>query len=260
MAKAAKPQYQHAGPVPTMTPQSAMVAHSKSKRKRLAKKGRWGDEVENMTAERWKKVIAVISNGGTRASAAGAVGISPQTIDAYLIVNIAAYKQIRDAMLVSNRREWRAELIDAVLNDLSMGMTLKAAAIHRGVKADRMGALYKLVRHDKSIREAYDDARELQAESFLDETLDIADDVSADRLKNGRVNHEAVNRSKIRIDTRWRAMGAMVKKRFGDHKHVELEGNIQVNHIALLTGARKRLEASKPKTITTIDNESGEQV
>jgi hypothetical protein len=249
MAKVPKPQFLHA-------PRPHHKAKPKSRKAVQAK-------ADAMTDVRWKKVIAAIANGGTRDEAAKKAGITTQTIDAYLISNISAYKQLRDAMLINNRRSWPTDLIEHIFDDLAMGMTLKAAALKNGVASDRMSSLYRIVRHDKQIREAYDDARELQAESFLDEVIDIADDSGDDRLENGRINHEVVNRSKLRIETRRFAMGSMVKKRFGDTKHVEHEGNITLNHIATLTGARKRLEKLRPGTAPTkvpvlIENETGD--
>jgi len=252
MAKADKPAHvlQHSGPAVKVSPNQPQNSKSK-KRKRIAR----GDG-ESMTQDTWRVVIESIANGGTRKDAAKAAGVSPQTIDAYLITNVAAYKQIRDAILLWNRRDWPTELIEQILDDLAMGMTLASAARKNGVPADKgkMSSLYRLMRKDAALREAYDEARELQAESFLDEIIDIADNTENDWQENGKANHEVVNRSRLRIDTRRFTMGAVVKRRFGDHKHVDVEGNIFVNHIGLLTNARKRIEKVKP---ALIDNETG---
>lgn len=264
MAKAAKPKpasLLHAGLSPKLSPSFPENPASSSKRKRLART----KIVERMTDERWRTVVNSIANGGTRPDAAKLAKISPQTIDAYLISNVSAYKQLRDATLAWNRREWPTELIEHIFDELALGNTLKGAAeMHGVVGVRKMSSLYRIVRKDKAIREAYDEARELQAESFLDEIIDIADDSSKDRLENGRINHEVVNRSKLKIDTRRFAMGAVVKKRFGDFKHVEHEGNLNLNHIATLTGARKRLEKLRPLKVEAsksepvlIENETG---
>jgi hypothetical protein len=262
MAKTQKPEFLHTSNTVKVSPDHQ---HGSKRRKRMGKVDDRIRKAEAMTEVRWKNIIAGIANGKTRLEVAKDVGLSPQSIDAYLISNVAAYKQMRDAAIVANRRSWPTELIEKVFDDLAMGMTLKAAALKNGVPADKLSNLYRIVRFDKQIREAYDDARQLQAESFLDEIIDIADDSQQDRLENGRINHEVVNRSKLKIDTRRFAMGAMVKKRFGDTKHVELEGNVTMNHIAMLTGARKRLEKVKPgSTYKTppviIDNETQTEV
>lgn len=265
MAKAAKPEpLLHTGPAPKLRPAFPGNKASSSKRKRLART----QITERMTDERWKAVVNAIAHGSTRPEAAKAAKISPQTIDAYLISNVSAYKQLRDAMLMWNRREWPTDLIERIFDDLAMGNTLKGAAAKHGVKGThKMSSLYRIVRKDKAIREAYDEARELQAESFLDEIIDIADDSSKDRLENGRINHEVVNRSKLKIETRRFAMGAVVKKRFGDFKHVEHEGNVSLNHVAMLTGARKRLEKVRPAQVeasksapVVIDNDTQTEV
>ena len=256
MAKAAKPQFLHAPGAVKVSPAQPQNNRSK-RRKRMARA-----DGHAMTDVRCKKVIAAIANGKTRPEAAKVAGITAQTIDAYLISNIAAYKQLRDAALIWNRRGWSHELIDEIMMAMASGLSLKRACLLHGC-GDRYDSLMALISRDKQIRGVYDDARELWAESFLDDTIDIADDSSEDRLENGKINHEVVNRSKLRIDARWRAMGAMVKKRFGDTKHVELEGSITLNHIATLTGARKRLEKLRPGTAptkvpVTIDNETGD--
>ncbi len=270
MAKAAKPNFQHVSE--TAAPKISK-ANKISKRQRLAvKTGVYKDKRaekhgqmrpnQAVTDVRWKKIITAIANGMSRPDAAKEVGITVQSIDAYLISNVAAYKQIRDAKLVWNRRGWDTELVEDVLNSMACGLSLKKSCVKHGIE-DRYFNLMRMIHSDKQIRAVYDDARELWAESFLDDTIDIADDSSQDRLDSGKINHEVVNRSKLRIDARWRAMGAMVKKRFGDSKHVEIEGSVTFSHIAMLTGARKRLEKIRPDTApqkipVTIENETGE--
>ncbi len=258
MAKAAKPDFQHIGTAVRTAPKMKQGVY---KDKRAAKYGEMRPN-QAMTDVRWKKIIAAMANGRTRKEAAKEVDLSVQSIDAYLISNVAAYKQLRDACSVWNRRGWDTELIEDVFNDMASGLSLKKSCVKHNIE-DRYDSLMQMISRDKQIRAAYDNARELWAESFLDDTIDIADDVSQDRLENGRINHEVVNRSKLRIDARWRAMGAMVKKRFGDSKHIELEGSVTFNHIAMLTGARKRLESIRPDTSpqkvpVTIENETGE--
>ncbi len=270
MAKAAKPDFQHAPAAVKTAPHATQSGRKRMapqtgvyKDKRAAKHGQMRID-QAMTDVRWKKVIAAIANGKTRVEAAKVAGITAQSIDAYLISNVAAYKQLRDAALISNRRNWPYELIEQIFDELAGGLSLKRSCIKHGVGSElQYKSLLRLVRRDKQIRESYEDAREIWAESFLDDTIDIADDSDNDRLENGRINHEVVNRSKLRIDARWRAMGAMVKKRFGDSKHIELQGSVTMNHIAMLTGARKRLEKHRPGTAAThgpvvIENETGE--
>jgi hypothetical protein len=56
----------------------------------------------------------------------------------------------------------------------------------------------------------------------------------------------------------------MVHKRFGDKKQLEHTGEINLNHAALLSGGRRRLEKlndeRKGRKPATIDNDTGAEV
>lgn len=70
----------------------------------------------------------------------------------------------------------------------------------------------------------YKKAREMQAESFVDEIVDIADDAHGDheiRIKPDgtyyvHVNAEGVNRARLRIQTRQWAAGRLAPAKYGD--------------------------------------------
>ncbi len=69
-------------------------------------------------------------------------------------------------------------------------------------------------------RDQYAHARDMQADALFDEALEIADDVSGDWStdKDGKkvVDHENIQRSRLRVDTRKWAAGKMAPKRYGD--------------------------------------------
>ena len=69
-------------------------------------------------------------------------------------------------------------------------------------------------------RDQYAHARDMQADALFDEALEIADDVSGDWStdKDGKkvLDHEHVQRSRLRVDTRKWAAGKMAPKRYGD--------------------------------------------
>ncbi len=68
--------------------------------------------------------------------------------------------------------------------------------------------------------EQYARARQMQADALFDEALEIADDASGDWMvdKDGKktLDHEHVQRSRLRVDTRKWAAGKMAPKRYGD--------------------------------------------
>ena len=83
--------------------------------------------------------------------------------------------------------------------------------------------VYYWLLHNKEFIHQYTHAREVQAETFVDEMTDIADDGSNDYMEkitqSGEIthvpDHEHINRSRIRIDTRkWIAERMKPKKYF----------------------------------------------
>ncbi len=79
-------------------------------------------------------------------------------------------------------------------------------------------------------REQYVYAREMQADALFDEALEIADDASGDwtKDKDGKkvVDHENIQRSRLRVDTRKWAAGKMAPKKYGDK--LDLGGSIGI--------------------------------
>ncbi len=80
-------------------------------------------------------------------------------------------------------------------------------------------------------RDQYARAREMWADSLFDETLEIADDATnditvlpatGDKPQIEIVNHENIQRSRLRVDTRKWAAGRLAPKKYGDK--VELTG------------------------------------
>ena len=82
---------------------------------------------------------------------------------------------------------------------------------------------------DKDFSDNYVRAKELQADIFADEIIEIADESSGDLdyiddFGNRVENKEFTNRSKIRIDARKWAAGKQRPKKYGDK--LELNNNI----------------------------------
>ena len=81
---------------------------------------------------------------------------------------------------------------------------------------------------DKEFSTQYARAREQQAEHYLDEIIAISDDVSLDEIMDGegnpRTNHEAIQRSRLKVDTRKWAMSKLAPKKYGDKITQEVTG------------------------------------
>lgn len=85
----------------------------------------------------------------------------------------------------------------------------------------------------------YMHARDLQADAMADELNDISDDGSNDwmerKMRNGETelvtNHEHINRSRLRVDTRKWIAAKLKPKRYGDKQVIEHEGKISLESI-----------------------------
>lgn len=76
------------------------------------------------------------------------------------------------------------------------------------------------LRENDGFRTQYARAREDQADAFADDILEIADDGRRDYVpdEDGRevVDHDHINRAKLRVETRKWLMGKMAPKKYGD--------------------------------------------
>lgn len=220
------------------------------------------DHRKSMTNAKWKRILELTANGLRRADVLATTKTTKETFDAHLIESVQAGKQLREADAIWLRRSWPLDDIEQVLTKVSLGHTVRASfTMIFGEDEDRLGAFYRLVRTDVRIRDMYDVARQLQAEAWVDDNIDISDNRGGDTYvdSNGKrkTDHAVIQRDKLRIETRQWTMGAMHRKRFGEHKHIDHGGELQVNHAVQLSNARKRLEKAKG---VTIDNQSQQVV
>lgn len=115
------------------------------------------------------------------------------------------------------------ELADQVCAKLIEGQSLRTVCL-----ADDMPCattVFKWLREIPEFTQQYARAKEEAADALFEEILDIADDGTNDwmeqRSEEGkdlgwRVNGEALQRSRLRVDTRKWAMSKMKPKKYGD--------------------------------------------
>lgn len=226
--------------------------HNKAMKK-FRKRTPQGDEKNPMTPEKWKILLQWIANGGTRAEAAVAASVSRQTIQAYLISEPTAMGEYRAAERAWVRRDWPIERIDEFLTLVAMGRTNKDAGEEMEFMDGELDQLMKVILHDPSIKELYDEARKLQCEAWGDDMVQIADDATGDfyidHARDGtpvaKADGDHVNRAKLKIGTRQWLMARIHHERFGDRIQQDIKGELNVNHADQLDMARKRKEQAK---------------
>lgn len=89
--------------------------------------------------------------------------------------------------------------------------------------------VFRWLSENKKFQDQYAHARESQADTLFDEMLDIADDGSNDWMEIQRkdgsteevVNHEHIQRSRLRIDARKWMAGKLRPKKYGEKMEVE---------------------------------------
>lgn len=114
------------------------------------------------------------------------------------------------------------EKADAICVKLAAGQSLRSIC-EAGDMPDRT-TVFRWLRDSEAFRIQYTCAREDQAEAIFDEMLEIADDGEFDYETKTRddgseyeaVNHDHIQRSKLRIEARKWVLGKMAPKKYGE--------------------------------------------
>lgn len=113
--------------------------------------------------------------------------------------------------------EYTKEIALKVCERISLGQSLKTVC-----KADDMpvpATVFKWMRDNEDFLKLYARATEERTEALSEELLDIADDSTNDWMTlNDRdvPDHENIQRSRLRVDTRKWLMSKMKPKKYGD--------------------------------------------
>jgi len=84
---------------------------------------------------------------------------------------------------------------------------------------------------NKDFSDIYAQARDYQADYYFEEILEIADGGDGDMLLDaegnptGKVNHENINRSRLRVDARKWIVARLAPKKYGDQVQFDTENN-----------------------------------
>ena len=125
--------------------------------------------------------------------------------------------------------DFTPELGDLICDLLAEGVSLRKVCTNKNMP-DKSTVFRWLRTHDQ-FRDQYTRAKEEAADALAEEIIDIADDDTQDyrTVKRGEkefeeVNHEHINRSRLRIDTRKFLMAKMKPKRYGEKLDLTTDG------------------------------------
>lgn len=129
---------------------------------------------------------------------------------------------------MAGQSQWGADTREDILDKLSIGKSLREICAAEGMPSESL--VRKWAVQDDDFGAQYVRARETGMEALADEILQIADSQEGDVLKteDGReiVNHDAIQRAKLRVDTRKWIMSKIAPKKYGDRLDLNHSGSI----------------------------------
>lgn len=134
--------------------------------------------------------------------------------------------------------DFSQEKADAICERLIEGESLRSICLVDDMP--HASTVCRWLAKDADFREQYAHAREAQADTLTDEMLDIADDGTNDWMERkndeGDVvrveyNGDAVQRSKLRIDTRKWYASKLAPKKYGDKVQLGGDPDAPINHV-----------------------------
>ena len=199
-----------------------------------------------LSDRKWQALLGLIASGNLVRPSCQHLGIGRTQLEGMLRSDTARRESFDEAKAAALMKIWDEETVEEVLSELAMDAetgSLKKILDDRGLDS---GSFYSLMRRVPSVKDAYDEAREIQAEVMADQMLEIAkygeNDVYTDSKGNKRVDHDVIQRSKLRVDTIKWIMSKMHYQRFGDKIQQDVNAHIVVDHAERLENARKRKE------------------
>lgn len=131
--------------------------------------------------------------------------------------------------------DYTDEIADTICLRLSEGESLNKICFDDGMPCK--ATVYNWLANEKhrDFLDKYTRARERQAETFVDECLDIADmsdfDTKTKTTKGGDnyevPNHEWISRSKLRVETRLKLAEKLAPRKYKPQSGVEVSGHIK---------------------------------
>jgi hypothetical protein len=118
-----------------------------------------------------------------------------------------------------------------MIEHISQGSTLLEFTKIQGNPATT--TLYRWMNASPELAGLYQRARDIGEEVLSMEALAIADDRSRDLLLDGKPNMAAVNRDKLRVDTRLRLLEKWNPKKWGAKAQVDVSGEVAIKRVVL---------------------------
>jgi hypothetical protein len=229
-------------------PQAAKASRTSGPRSKkvLTKKAASAAVTENG----WAKFVGLVATGHIVSQALKAAKITNIALEGLIRTKPELRQEFEDAKITALRLHWDLETVEEILVQLALNTdgegskTLKQIVEDHGCAYE---AFMRLVLKDPVIGEMYEEARTMQMEGMADQIIAISDSSGQDEIEtesgHTKVNHEVIQRDRLRVDTRKWIMSKLHHKRFGDRIQQDIDMNVTVDHAGQLEDARRRKEA-----------------
>lgn len=129
------------------------------------------------------------------------------------------------------------EIADKICEELALGKSLRTVCAQDEMPS--MATIFKWMRENEEFLNQYARAKQESADAMAEEILDISDNGSNDWMEKNYgeqsvwvTNGEALQRSRLRVDTRKWLMAKMKPKKYGEKMDVTSDGKaIQGNTV-----------------------------
>lgn len=119
-----------------------------------------------------------------------------------------------------DRRTTAFEIFDL----MSQGLSARKACIEKDIS---VGTLLRWI-DEESLSEQYAEAREALMDYWADQVLDIADE-QVGSMDHGGTDNGAVQRNRLRVDSRKWILSKLAPKKYGDQVGENMDGNRPIN-------------------------------
>lgn len=130
-----------------------------------------------------------------------------------------------------NSTKFSQEIFDEICVRIAEGESLRK--ICKDEKMPSLVAVWKWLNNSEELVKQYTRAREEQAETLVDEIIDISDekkdDTFLDKDGNEVINHEAIARSRLRVDSRKWIASKLKPKKYGDSTTLRGDNDAPLN-------------------------------
>ncbi len=148
-------------------------------------------------------------------------------------------------MPVGRPTKYTQELAATICAEIGLGKSLRT--VLKGEDMPAMSSVFLWLREHKDFSEQYARACEERTEAMAEDIIDISDESSRDFIEteDGRMipNTEAIQRSKLRVDTRKWLMAKMKPKKYGDKMEVDNTHRIITPILGGATDEKKVIES-----------------